>query len=212
MKARATMAQQERAVRTKEAVVVAAAEAFADAGFLGTSMADIFARAGVTKGALYFHFASKEELATEIVNTEEQAAAAIVQDILASQAPPIQKLINITFRWAHEIQTNPVVRAGVRLIIEQGTYTNPMPVPYSQWEGIVTELLASAQERGEFERAVDVKAMAEFVVSSFTGAQIVSQVLTGHDDLIQRIERMWQLLLMGMLPQGSPMVFFPRLG
>jgi AcrR family transcriptional regulator len=204
------MAQQERAVRTKEAVVTAAAEAFADAGFLGTSMADIFGRAGVTKGALYFHFASKEDLATEIVNTEEEAAATIVSEINCSNAPPLQKLVDITFRWAHEIQTNPIVRAGVRLIIEQGTYNNPMPVPYSQWESIVFGLLADAQERGELERAVDATAMAEFVVSSFTGAQIVSQVQSGHADLIQRIERMWQLLLLGMLPQGSPIMFFPR--
>lgn len=205
------MAQQERAVRTKEAVVTAAAEAFAEAGFLGTSMADIFARAGVTKGALYFHFASKEELATEIVNSEEAEAAKLVQDVFANDSPPLQKVIDITFRWAHEIQSNPVVRAGVRLIIEQGTYNNPMPVPYAQWESIVLELLASAQERGELERTVDAKAMAEFIVSSFTGSQIVSQVVSGHEDLIQRVERMWQLLLMGMLPQGAPIIFFPRL-
>ena len=204
------MAQQERAVRTKEAVVTAAAEAFAEAGFLGTSMADIFARAGVTKGALYFHFASKEELATEIVNSEEAEAAKLVQDVLAGTTPPLQKVIDITFRWAREIQLNPVVRAGVRLIIEQGTYNNPMPVPYHQWESIVLELLASAQERGELERTVDAKSMAEFIVGAFTGAQIVSQVVSGHDDLILRVERMWQLLLMGMLPQGAPIIFFPR--
>ncbi len=190
--------------------MTAAAEAFAEAGFLGTSMADIFARAGVTKGALYFHFASKEELATEIVNGEEAEAAKLVQDVFSTDSPPLQKVIDITFRWAREIQTNPIVRAGVRLIIEQGTYNNPMPVPYAQWESIVLELLASAQERGELERTVDAKAMAEFIVSAFTGAQIVSQVVTGHEDLIQRVERMWQLLLMGMLPQGAPIIFFPR--
>ena len=190
--------------------MTAAAEAFAEAGFLGTSMADIFARAGVTKGALYFHFASKEELATEIVNGEEAEAAKLVQDVFSTDSPPLQKVIDITFRWAREIQSNPIVRAGVRLIIEQGTYNNPMPVPYAQWESIVLELLASAQERGELERTVDAKAMAEFIVSAFTGAQIVSQVVSGHGDLIQRIERMWQLLLMGMLPQGAPIIFFPR--
>jgi AcrR family transcriptional regulator len=204
------MAQQERAVRTKEAVVTAAAQAFAEAGFLGTSMADIFARAGVTKGALYFHFSSKEELATEIVNGEEAAAAKLIQDVFATDSPPLQKVIDISFRWAREIQSNPIVRAGVRLIIEQGTYTNPMPVPYAQWESIVLELLASAQTRGELERTVDAKAMAEFVVAAFTGLQIVSQVVSGHDDLIQRVERMWQLVLMGMLPPGAPIIFFPR--
>jgi AcrR family transcriptional regulator len=203
------MAQQERALRTKESVIIAAAESFAEAGFLGTSMADIFARSGVTKGALYFHFSSKEELATEIVNGEEAAAAQLIQDVLASDSAPLQKVIDISFRWAREIQSNPVVRAGVRLIIEQGTYTNPMPIPYAQWESIVVELLASAQERGELEPTVDAKAMAEFVVSAFTGLQIVSQVVSGHDDLIERVERMWQLILIGMLPPGAPIVLFP---
>jgi AcrR family transcriptional regulator len=205
------MAQQERAVRTREAVLTAAGMAFAESGFLGTSMADIFARAGVTKGALYFHFASKEELANAVIAGEEEAASQIVKDVLATDAPPLQKAIDITFRWAMEIQSNPIARAGVRLIIEQGTYTEPMREPYLQWADIMVDLLGGAQERGELERTVDVKAMAEFVVSAFTGAQIVSQVISAHEDLVRRIQIMWQLLLKGMLPASSPLVFFPRM-
>jgi len=205
------MAQQERAVRTREAVLTAAGMAFAESGFLGTSMADIFARAGVTKGALYFHFASKEELANAVIAGEEEAASQIVKDVLSTDAPPLQKAIDITFRWAMEIQSNPIARAGVRLIIEQGTYTEPMREPYLQWADIMVDLLGSAQERGELERTVDTKAMAEFVVSAFTGAQIVSQVISAHEDLVRRIQIMWQLLLLGMLPASSPLVFFPRL-
>lgn len=204
------MAQQERAVRTREAVILAAAEAFADAGFLATSMADIFARAGVTKGALYFHFTSKEELAFAIIDAEEEAAAELIGSVMATDTPPLQKLIDISFRWAHLIQNSPVVKAGVRMIIEQGTYSRPMPLPYDQWQELASQLLAQAQERGELERGVDVRVMAEFIVSSFTGAQVVSQVVSGHKDLMQRVERMWQLLLKGLLPQGNPIVFFPR--
>lgn len=204
------MAQQERAVRTREAVIRAAAEAFADAGFLATSMADIFARAGVTKGALYFHFTSKEELAFAIIDAEEQAAGEMIGSVMASDSPPLQKLIDISFRWAHLIQNNPIVQAGLRMIIEQGTYSRPMPLPYNQWQELSSQLLAQAQERGELEKTVDVRNMAEFIVSSFTGAQIVSQVVSGHKDLVQRIERMWQLLLKGLLPPGNPIVFFPR--
>ncbi|HEU5334118.1 MAG TPA: ScbR family autoregulator-binding transcription factor [Actinocrinis sp.] len=198
-------------MRTREAVLTAAGMAFAESGFLGTSMADIFARAGVTKGALYFHFASKEELANAVIAGEEEAASQIVKDVLSTDAPPLQKAIDITFRWAMEIQSNPIARAGVRLIIEQGTYTEPMREPYLQWADIMVDLLGSAQERGELERTVDTKAMAEFVVSAFTGAQIVSQVISAHEDLVRRIQIMWQLLLLGMLPASSPLVFFPRL-
>jgi len=204
------MAQQERAVRTREAVIRAAAEAFADAGFLATSMADIFARAGVTKGALYFHFTSKEELAFAIIDAEEQAAGELIESVMSTDSPPLQKLIDISFRWAHLIQSNPIVQAGLRMIIEQGTYSRPMPLPYNAWQELSAQLLTQAQERGELERSVDVRNMAEFIVSSFTGAQIVSQVVSGHKDLVQRVERMWQLLLKGILPPGNPIVFFPR--
>lgn len=57
------MAQQERAVRTRRAVLEAAATVFADHGYTAATVADILKTAGVTKGALYFHFDSKEALA-----------------------------------------------------------------------------------------------------------------------------------------------------
>ena len=56
-------ARQERAEVTREAILEGAAEAFDAAGFGSTSLSDISQRAGVTKGALYFHFPSKEALA-----------------------------------------------------------------------------------------------------------------------------------------------------
>jgi len=206
------MAQQERAVRTRDAVLTAAAEAFADAGFLATSMADIFARAGVTKGALYFHFTSKEELAFAIIDAEEQAAAELIEAVTATDAPPLQKLIDISFRWGREIQINPIVQAGLRMIIEQGTYSRPMPTPYNQWQELTTQLLGSAHERGELERGADLKGVSEFIVSAYVGAQVVSAVMSNHKDLIRRIECMWKVVLASLLPQGGPMVFFPRMG
>lgn len=204
------MAQQERAQRTRESVLRAAGESFAEGGFLGTSMADIFARAGVTKGALYFHFTSKEELAFAVIAAGEQIGAGVVQEAMGRDIPPIQKLIDITMRWASLIQTDPIVRANVRLIVEQGTYSREMPNSYEPWQEIVESLLTQAQERGELECKVDARTLAEFVVSSFTGAQVVSYALSDHKDLVKRVESMWQLLLVGLLPQGAPIIFFSR--
>src|SRR5262249_39937193 len=62
--------RQDRAERTRNAILEAAAVVFDERGFNGASLSDILAKAGVTKGALYFHFSSKEELARAIV--EEQ--------------------------------------------------------------------------------------------------------------------------------------------
>jgi len=57
------MAQQERAVRTRRAVLEAAAAVFAERGYAAATIGEILARAQVTKGALYFHFDSKAALA-----------------------------------------------------------------------------------------------------------------------------------------------------
>lgn len=64
--------RQERAVRTREALLRAAAEVFDTAGYSGASINKILERAGLTAGAMYFHFKNKEALARAVIM--EQAA------------------------------------------------------------------------------------------------------------------------------------------
>ena len=52
---------------TKEQILETALELFAKNGYLGTSMSDIAGELGVTKAALYKHYASKQEILNQIV-------------------------------------------------------------------------------------------------------------------------------------------------
>ena len=52
---------------TKERILSAALELFAQSGYLGTSMSDIAKQLGITKGALYKHYRSKQEILDRIV-------------------------------------------------------------------------------------------------------------------------------------------------
>ena len=52
---------------TKVRIVDTALELFAQNGYLGTSMSDIAQQLGITKGALYKHFASKQEILDQII-------------------------------------------------------------------------------------------------------------------------------------------------
>ncbi|WP_347879795.1 helix-turn-helix domain-containing protein [Streptomyces sp. Tu 2975] len=67
------MARQERAVRTRRAILVAAAEVFDEVGYEAATISEILKRSGLTKGALYFHFASKEELAQGVLAEQVHA-------------------------------------------------------------------------------------------------------------------------------------------
>lgn len=52
---------------TKKRILEAALELFAQSGYLGTSMSDIAGQLGITKGALYKHYVSKQEILDSIV-------------------------------------------------------------------------------------------------------------------------------------------------
>lgn len=61
---------------TKKRILETALELFAQSGYLGTSMSDIAARLGITKAALYKHYAGKQEILDRIVQRMNELDAA----------------------------------------------------------------------------------------------------------------------------------------
>ncbi|MDX6353778.1 MAG: hypothetical protein QOF98_681, partial [Streptomyces sp.] len=66
------MAQQDRALVTRRKILEAAANIFEKDGYRAATITDILKVANVTKGALYFHFASKEELAQAVLEVQRR--------------------------------------------------------------------------------------------------------------------------------------------
>ncbi|WP_405163625.1 TetR/AcrR family transcriptional regulator [Nocardia sp. NBC_01499] len=77
---------------TRERIVRAAVELFAEKGFHGTGVAEIGDRADVQRGALYYHIGSKEELLWQILHDYIQLMLVDAEAIAASADDPITKL------------------------------------------------------------------------------------------------------------------------
>jgi AcrR family transcriptional regulator len=75
----------------REALLRAAAEVFAERGFKDASVDEIAARAGYSKGALYWHFESKEELFFALMDASVDAPAREMIELFQS-APPEQDM------------------------------------------------------------------------------------------------------------------------
>jgi AcrR family transcriptional regulator len=75
MKDRMPRTQRERSEATTTRLVAAARELFAADGYAATSLDDIVLAAGVTKGAMYHHFAGKRELFVAVYEREQQRLA-----------------------------------------------------------------------------------------------------------------------------------------
>jgi AcrR family transcriptional regulator len=189
------MSQQARAVETRALIIRAAAGVFTEHGYGGTSMADICLAAGLTKGALYFHFASKEALALAIIDAQHDQALHLGGELLNSSDPGLQVLLRMSFELARQLREDPVSRAGIRLTLESSSLTTPVVTPYEEWIGACEVLLRRAIDDGDVRADTDVAAAARFISPAFTGVQLVSDVLTGRDDLVQRIVEMWSFVL-----------------
>lgn len=80
--------QDERRAATRQALLAAARHLFAQKGYAATATPEIAAAAGVTRGALYHHFADKLALFAAVVEAEHDAVARAIEAVTDGAAAP----------------------------------------------------------------------------------------------------------------------------
>ncbi|MGN6147393.1 MAG: TetR/AcrR family transcriptional regulator [Rhizomicrobium sp.] len=92
--------QLDRSAATIADILAGARKLFASEGFDTTSIDDIAAKAGVAKGAVYHHFASKEEIFTRVLE-DVQAEIAAMPPPAATRAmkDPLDQIAAETLRY-----------------------------------------------------------------------------------------------------------------
>lgn len=193
------MPTQLRAHETRAAIISAAASLFRSRGYGGTSQGDVAEAAGVTKGALYFHFTSKEHMALAVIATQHEAAVAVVDGVSIDSFTGVPALLEMTYRFAQLLRTDPIVQAGIRLTMEASNLSSPVVDPYLDWIKAAEAQLQVAVLAGDIPESIDIAAAARFIIPAFTGVQLVSEALDGRTDLYQRIEEMWAILLSALV-------------
>ncbi|MFE3400684.1 ScbR family autoregulator-binding transcription factor [Streptomyces anulatus] len=188
------MAKQARAVQTWRSIVDAAASVFDDYGYERAAISEILRRAKVTKGALYFHFASKEAIAQAIM--DEQTSTVEFEQ----EGSPLQSLVDGGQQFAFALRHNSMARAGTRLSIE-GVFLGG-PHPWGDWIDATARMLELGQERGEVFPQIDPMVSAKIIVASFTGIQLVSEADSGRADLREQVAEMWRHILPSIAHPG----------
>ncbi len=84
--------QAERTSATRRALLDAARDQFAERGYTGTGREQVAAAAGVTRGALYHHFGTKEGLFRAVVEELEAGLAEQVATAATAGADPVDEL------------------------------------------------------------------------------------------------------------------------
>ncbi|WP_055490640.1 ScbR family autoregulator-binding transcription factor [Streptomyces sp. TP-A0356] len=196
------MAQQERAIRTRQSILVAAAEVFDEVGYEAATISDVLKRSGVTKGALYFHFPSKEELAQAVLAAQVSSLPRVPEQELK-----LQESLDEALLLAHLLRKDtgdPMVQGSVRLTVDQGSPKDHLNrrVPMQAWTEHTRSVFEEAKVRGEILPHADVAALARLFVGAFTGVQVLSRIMTERADLAERVADLYRYLMPSVAVPG----------
>jgi AcrR family transcriptional regulator len=193
--------KQGRAVRTRESLIRAAADAFDTAGFEATSLGRICAGAGTSMGALTFHFRSKDALADAVQQRGIALTDEVVQRIFRTRQPPLETVIAITLAVVGLLEESSVVRAAAGLSRERVATASPWP---SSWIPVIEDLVTRVPEE-TLSSGTHPRALLSLVTHLVTGAEVL--IHTGreaagpdHVRAVTQVAEIWDLTLRGVSP------------
>ncbi|MGW7823521.1 ScbR family autoregulator-binding transcription factor [Streptomyces puniciscabiei] len=198
------MVKQERAARTRENLIRSAAEVFEREGYAVASLTEISSQAGVSNGALHFHFASKEELAREVEGAAADAVEKMAEGCRSSTDTLLQSLVNASCLLLAAMAGDPLVRAGFKLGRDPSRKSRGGGL-WGWWCAWVQDLVVRAQEKGELAQGIPPEDAAAAIVAVTAGFEVLG---TWNRDWLsrERATRFWALLLplLAVSPQQIP--------
>lgn len=183
--------RRERTRRTRRRLLLAAADLFDEAGYHGASLSDILAAAGLTKGALYFHFRSKYALAEALLSEVEQSWAALVAEIAHRDLDPLWSLLVETDAYVARWSYDPLVR-GISRAIEDPELLALRTRWLEPWETATIARLTEAAEAGLLGEDVDPRRAGRAIVAAASGNYALAD---SPGDLWARMSEFWEGLL-----------------
>ncbi|TFV60289.1 TetR/AcrR family transcriptional regulator [Mycobacterium sp. PS03-16] len=201
------MIRQARSEATRRRIIDAAVDLFSEKGYPATSLGDIIDRAEMTKGALYYHFDSKEALAAVIIAEGGARLRGTFDTIGDTSSPALESVIHGTFMVVDQIAADRLARVGISLLRVFAGYSEAAQRTYHGWLTAMADDLARGQSEGDVRDDVDIVAVSETLVGAFIGSGLLSDATSGGTDLRDRVARLFRLVLPAIVTDESKEYF-----
>ena len=166
------MSRRDPVVRdTKQRILDAALEVFGERGYRGASVDDVAVAAGVTKGAVYYYFTDKDDLARDLQHVLWQQLAQDALTVYDPQRPAVDNLLGCFEAFLATIQG----MAGARTFLREAWFTAALDsagrADHEDALGLVQGLLQAAMDGGELAR-LDPEALTRVLVGALMEATL----------------------------------------
>jgi AcrR family transcriptional regulator len=159
-------------------ILEAAITCFADTGYYGTSIDDIAARAGLSKGAIYHHFQSKREILLYLF--EEWSADLLARwRSIGERSDPLEALSQDTLEALNLVEDIvPLSRAGLEFCshaVRDDDLRLRMAGVYADARRYLTGLIEEARQQG-LVGDVNAQLMATVLIAMFEGLFLLKAI------------------------------------
>lgn len=176
--------------KTKQYICKQACQLFAERGYKSVTMKDICEKTGLSRGGLYRHYASTEQIFLEIADKFTQKQSDEVSEKIAQQIPAVKILDDVLQRYANEMLDN---KNSLSLAIyefysnsELSKTENSVAKQYEASKSMWVELINYGMKNKEFKK-VDAEAVFDVIVFSYQGIRMYSKLMEIDQTIPQRV-------------------------
>ncbi|OJZ72861.1 TetR family transcriptional regulator [Mycobacterium paraffinicum] len=179
----------------------AASHQFARRPYHEVGLDDILAEARLTKGALYFHFTSKQALAIAIIDEQTADMTIAVQDLMSRGLSGLETVIDFSFLVAVQDIKSALFRAALNLVETVGQSEGRHQNLFGQWIKTLAAIAEQAIGEGDIDDRCGPEDLARMMLSAHMGLRKTSS-LDEPERFLHDLQKCWTLLLSGILRPG----------
>ncbi|ELB88315.1 TetR/AcrR family transcriptional regulator (plasmid) [Rhodococcus opacus] len=173
-----------------------AAEEFDRNGYLHTTTNNITDASYTTRGGLYFHFKSKNELARAVIDEGLTRFDQACTQCIESHPRALEALIEISYLMANYGRDDPMIRAAFRLVFEIGDYHGTERVAiFEEWAMLGRDLAHRALTEGDLREGGDPEDIGLLMMEVAHGTRRLAEATDDVVNLPCRMTSAWRLLL-----------------
>lgn len=199
------------AEQTRQLLLEVAMRSFAEKGLANTSLKEVAAEAGVTHGALYWHFKNRDELLRQLYfQVESPFEAQYIEQQQAARQNALDALTLYLKGILAVMASEPLQQQGYRLFRlhaanrpELALLQEQLTADVEEWRGYIRSFLKMAQKKKELKKKADIDQLADSLYLAIFG--LLDQALLAPDrfNLLKTGPALVDMLMQGLRTQAA---------
>jgi AcrR family transcriptional regulator len=188
-------------------IIETAARAFGVHGYDGVSFNDLITASAISKGAFYFHFPGKKELALAVFRAKQEELISRLFGEETAHASVIDRARGLLRRRAELVSADPSLRCVIRLGSDLAARSGPGS-QYASFQHLAVDAIADLLQRGirsgEIGEQLDPRAAARAIFAWIVGMDSLSLLESDGSDLLDRTDELLALLIPALAARPTP--------